>query len=185
MNVENQEQDGGGADLAEQKRDLFALEAMAAGEQVPGQMSDETGAGIAPPKDLKLELTGLLSIAVGVLSPVFPTLKEVYTTESIDQAATVTAALCDKHGWLQGDGLSKYGEEIAAAIVLGPMAFGTYAAINKDLDAMKAKKPQAKNQAAEAPPAGAGAEIMLPAVVAMPSQAEPVGSIVGAGTVGL
>lgn len=138
---------------SEQAADLAAL-AAAANDGAPG--APATLAEQEPPRrDLAAEITGLVTAAVAALGPMFPSLKTIYTPETTQAAAGSIAAVCDKHGWL-ADGLGgKWGEEIACAFIVGPLAFATYQGVRADLAARApAKAPErldGPNLAAQAP----------------------------------
>lgn len=116
----------------------------------------------APAVNLEAEIAALAKVAVAMLGPMFPSLREVYTPETIEAAASVTAPLCRKHGWLPNGIGGKYAEEIAAAAVLAPLAYATYRGITHDLAEAQRKKagqgeatplPDLSAQAPEAPAA--------------------------------
>jgi hypothetical protein len=130
----------------EQAADFAALQAMSDQGGLPGQPGQEPA---APERDLSAEIAALMTIAVTTLGPALPSLKEIYTEPAIQTAAGVTAALCDKHGWMQGGVMGKYGEEIAALAVLGPLAYATYNGVAGDLAKMKKPGPEAGPGAAQ------------------------------------
>lgn len=135
---------------AEQAADLAALEAAAAEQQQPGQQVET-----APTENtLADEIASMIKIAVATLKPVFPSLHDVYTPETTGAAAGAIAGVCQKHGWLSGGLLGRYGEEIACVAIVGPLAFATYQGITSDIEKAKAeKKPEAlTNQSAPAAP---------------------------------
>lgn len=117
---------------AEQAADFAALQASAAGAPpVPG--AEPPAQEVGP--DLAKELSGLVTVAVVTLSPLFPSLKDTYTPEVTQAAAGAIAAVCEKHGWLSGGMMGEWGEEIACAAIVGPLAFSTYQGIRVDLEA--------------------------------------------------
>jgi hypothetical protein len=126
----------GVADMSdEQRADFSALRAGAAEEMAhPGQEQDIQG------PDLAGEITGLVLMLVAVANPMFPSLSGIYTKEATAQAAAAIAALCRKHGWLQGGLAQGHGEEVAAAIVLLPLAWATYSGVKGDLQKAKGKE---------------------------------------------
>lgn len=100
--------------------------------------AEQAGAGEQPqPTQLSNEqtVTAGLTAAVAMLSPMFPTLKQVYTKETIQAVADVTAPLANKYGVNLGGALAKYGEEIAFASVMIPLGISTYAAVLHDIEA--------------------------------------------------
>lgn len=126
------------AATAEQAADLAALQAAAAGTDTPATLA---GQDEPPRPDLATEIAGLAAVAVATLGPLFPSLKEIYTPEVTQAAAQAIAAVCNKHGWLQGGMMGKWGEEIACAAIVGPLAFQTYQGVRADLAARAADKP--------------------------------------------
>lgn len=120
---------------------------------------------IPPNPKLTAELGGFIAAAVAGLSPMLPSLKEIYTDETIGMVASSVSVVCVKHGWLKEGIAGKYGEEVAAAFVLLPVAVATYKGVSADLAALAAKnKPQLPAPAAapvpesSEPTAPAGAE---------------------------
>ena len=123
---------------AEQSQDLAALQAMAGGAQEPGAELVEQvpeGPGLAH------ELGGAITMAVGVLGPMFPSVQGIYTPEVITAVSGSVAAVCDKHGWLQDGLMGRYGEEIACVAVVGPVALMTYKGIQADIAARQPTQP--------------------------------------------
>lgn len=145
------ERDIEGATPSEQAADLAALQA-AANDSAPG-------ATLAEPEpqgpDLAREIAGLVTVAVATLGPMFPSLKGIYTKEVTEAAAQAIAGVCNKHGWMQGGLMGKWGEEIACAAIVGPLALTTWQGIRADLAARApAKAPErleGVNLAAKAP----------------------------------
>lgn len=117
----------------EQAADFAALQSSAneadaaADAAVTGQEQAQQG------PDLGQELAGLIKVAVVTLSPMFPSLGRTYTPEVTEAAAGAIAAVCNKHGWMQGGMMGKWGEEIACAAIVGPLALSTYQGIRADL----------------------------------------------------
>jgi hypothetical protein len=125
----------------EQAADFAALQAAAnEGGGAPGAPAEP----VAHVPDLGQEIAGLMKVAVATLSPMFPSLKRTYTPEVTEAAAGAIAAVCNKHGWMQGGMFGEYGEEIACLAIVGPLAFSTYQGITGDLAEAKArdKKPE-------------------------------------------
>lgn len=120
----------------EQAAELAALEAQAGAEVAP-QVQGEA-APVA--HDLAAEIKALTLAFVGMAAPILPSLPTIYTEEATAAAAGAVASVCNKHGWMQGGLMGDYGEEIAAAVVLLPLALATYRGVSGDIAAMK-KKP--------------------------------------------
>lgn len=124
----------------EQAADLAALEAAAAGQAQPGGQVAKVEPEQQGPT-LQEEIAGAMGMAVAILSPMLPSLKTIYTPEAIGAASGALGALCEKHGWLSGGLMGKYGEEIACLAVVGPLAYATYRGVQTDLAAMAKNKP--------------------------------------------
>ncbi len=139
------------APSAEQAADFAALQAAAneasAGPPVGGE------AVPVPNLDLAHELEGLIKVAVATLAPIFPSLRETYTPEVTTAAAGAIAAVCNKHGWMQGGMFGEWGEEIACAAIVGPLALTTYQGITQDMARAKAQAKQREAERISAPAA--------------------------------
>ncbi|QXZ10956.1 hypothetical protein KUF54_07115 [Comamonas sp. Y33R10-2] len=117
---------------SEQAADFAALQAAAGPgpDEVAAEEQQEQGR-----HDLGAEIEGLLQMAVGMLAPMFPSLPGIYTPEATQAASAAVAGVCNKHGWMQGGMMGRYGEEIACALIVGPMAFATYKGVKGDIAA--------------------------------------------------
>lgn len=122
----------------EQAQDLAALQSMAGGEA----LAEAEAQPVAVVPDLAGEIAGLVTAAVGMLGPVFPSLKDIYTPEATQAAAGAVAAVCQKHGWMQNGMLGEHGEEIACLFIVGPLAFATYKGVQVDIAARKPAQPE-------------------------------------------
>lgn len=119
------------ADLAE----------LAAGVAEQAQQVAEVEQASQPaPPDLAGEITGLVLAFVGIAKPILPSLGRVYTEETTAAAAGAVAAVCSKHGWLQGGVMGDYGEEVAAAVVLVPLCIATVQGVKGDIAENKRKE---------------------------------------------
>ena len=118
---------------AEQAADRAALHAAAL--EGAAQVAADEAAPVGT--QLDQELAGLVLAFVAIAKPILPSLGEIYTEEVTAQAAGVVAALCNKHGWLQGGIMGDYAEEVAAAVVLLPLGIATHAGVKRDLDERK------------------------------------------------
>ncbi|WP_302172866.1 hypothetical protein [uncultured Hydrogenophaga sp.] len=126
---------------AEEAAHLQRLQQTAAEEEpTGGPHLVDTAAEPTPTVNLEAELAALTKVAVAMLGPMFPSLREVYTPENIEAAASVAAPLCRKHGWLQNGIGGKYAEEIAAAAVLAPLAYATVKGVQKDMAEAQRRK---------------------------------------------
>lgn len=131
----------------EQAADLAALTAAATeGATVP---TTAAGEPIQAP-DLAADLSGLITMLVATLGPAFPSLQKIYTPEVTGAAGGAIAAVCKKHGWMQGGMFGEWGEEIACLAIVGPLAVTTVAGIKGDL-AARAKPQPEKLEATDAP----------------------------------
>lgn len=124
---------------AEQAADFAALQAAALEQGQPGQVSDTAAPAVRP--ELAAEIGALIALAASALTPAFPSLKTIYTSETTAAAGHAIAAVCQKHGWLQNGVGGKYAEEIACAAVLLPLGWATYSGITADLASRDADKP--------------------------------------------
>lgn len=121
---------------SEQAAELAALEA-AAGEGAQAAQVKEAEQAAGPRVDLATELRALVGMFVGLVAPVFPSLPKIYTAETTEAAALAVAAVCNKHGWMQGGIMGDFAEEIAAAAVLAPLALATYQGVRADVAAAR------------------------------------------------
>ena len=137
--VERDIEAGQQAQSAEQVADLAALQAMAG--PIPGQEEGADAQEAATVPDLAGEIAGIVQAAVGMLAPMFPSLPGIYTPEATQAAAAATAAVCDKHGWMQGGLMGRWGEEIACVAIVGPLAFSTYHGVKADIAARQPAEP--------------------------------------------
>lgn len=133
----------------EQAADLAALET-AANEQAQAQALAQQP---EPGPDLAKEIAALVSVAVATLGPLFPSIPATYTPEVTKAAAQAVAAVCHKHGWLQGGMMGRWGEEIACAAIVGPLAYQTAQGIKADMAAReRPKEAQHRLDAPKMPP---------------------------------
>ena len=123
---------------SERLADLAAIKADAAGDPAQVKAAQEAGPNLAA------EIVGLVTVMVAALGPMFPSLPKTYTPEITKAAAESVARVCEKHGWLQGGIVGNWGEEIAAAAILGPLAYQTAQGIKADIEARKPKKEESK-----------------------------------------
>lgn len=127
-------------DMSGEQLSAFAsLQAKAEGQIVPGDPVEEKEE-VAPPLPLADEISSMLGMFIGVAGPMFPSLESIYTPDAIKRVGVALQPLCEKHGWLQ-DGIGgKYGEELMALFVVGPLAYATYAGIASDIASRKQKR---------------------------------------------
>ena len=117
---------------SEQAADFAALQAAAGPgpEEVAAQEQQEQAG-----PDLAQEIAGLVTAAVGMLAPMFPSLPGIYTPEATQAASAAVAGVCHKHGWMQGGVMGRWGEEITCVAIVGPLAFATYQGVKGDIAA--------------------------------------------------
>lgn len=128
---------------AEQAADLAHLQAAAAEEDIEGMNQAQE---ISPVEQLAAEISGIVLAVTAALSPALPSLKRIYTPETTKAAGEAIARVCEKHGWLSDGLMGNWGEEIAAAVILVPLAVTTYQGVQGDIAKLKAaetKKPEA------------------------------------------
>lgn len=149
---------------SEQAADLAALQAAAATDHSQAGGPEPT-APAAPAPDLAAEIAGLVTVAVATLGPMFPSLKTIYTPDVTQAAAQAVAAVCRKHGWMEGGLMGKWGEEIACVAIVGPLAWQTVQGVRADIEARKPREPAA---------AIAGPDLAAPAPAPAPAASKTV-----------
>lgn len=81
-------------------------------------------------------------------SNAYPATIALYPDEVIAAIGGTAAPVIVKHGWLRGFSIvDKYKEEIGLAMVVLPMALATAGAVQKDIEAQKARRAAAKQAA--------------------------------------
>jgi hypothetical protein len=115
-----------------------------------GEAHANSGEGImqAQQEELALDQTQqnaqqihmVLSIAVPMLSPMFPSLADIYTDHQNQIVGAALAPVLTKYGISLGGMSDK--PEIAALIVLGPLAFATYKGVKSDIEARNLQLPK-------------------------------------------
>ncbi len=100
------------------------------------------------------DIIGMLRLAVEILSPMFPSLRQVYTDETMHSIAAVAVPLADKHGFSLSNVFGRFQEEIQFAFVVVPVALATYQAVKhdvlqRDIDARMEAEAEAAKQAEE------------------------------------
>ena len=152
----------------EQAADFAALQATASdAPPLPGEAEKP------PAADLTKEITGLITVVVSMLGPLFPSLVGIYTPEVIQTAGGAIAAVCEKRGWMTGGMFGEWGEEIACVAIVGPLAFTSYQGIQSDIKARKKPEPEriaptfsaGAVLAPDAPPSTAGQAVTFGAPV--------------------
>lgn len=92
----------------------------------------------------------IMELALPLICPMYPSLKDVYTPEAQGAIAATMGPLLAKYGINLKEAGGKYKEELAAALVCGPIALATVKAIKTDITA-RAGAPRAVAQAPAAP----------------------------------
>jgi hypothetical protein len=126
----------------EQHADLMQLERMAADGEAAANAPMPGEEPAAPRPALSQEITGLLEVASKMVGPMFPSVAKIYTPEICQAVGVAVAPVCEKHGWLQGGIGGKYGEELMALFIVGPLVWQTAEAVKADIAARKPKKPE-------------------------------------------
>lgn len=93
------------------------------------------------------QIAMIISLAMPAIGVMYPSLPAVYTPEAVQGVAGTMGPLLAKYGIRLKDLGGRYKEEIAAALVCGPVAVATYRAIGKDV------AERAKREPVEAKPA--------------------------------
>lgn len=149
----------------EQAADFAALAAAANDAPAAPGAAVEQAAPEPMAAPLNEEIAGLLQALSAVAAPMFPSLADIYTPQQCASIGAALAPVCHKHGWLQDGVGGKWGEEIMALAVVGPVAFQTYAAIRHDIDAKQAQQGQKS---------GAGGVLPAPAGESLPDSGKTV-----------
>ncbi len=126
------------ADLEALTAEAGAVDAVNTPEPVEPQPDAEQ---VAQTGNEAAELGGLLTIAAGLFSPVFPSLRKIYTQEAIEQVAAAAVPVMLKRGWSTSALLGKYAEEIGLAAVVFPLSLATYQGITADIAAAQKDIP--------------------------------------------
>jgi hypothetical protein len=121
----------------EEAADFAALSRMASDD--PNAVPVEGEAEAVPALPLDKEIAGALQMIVGIVGPMFPSLAAIYTTEVCESVGAAVSPVCEKYGWLQGGIGGEYGPEIMCAIVVAPLGYATYIAVNNDMEARREK----------------------------------------------
>jgi len=139
---------GEGADDAPLTGEFMALAMQADGLDGEAHASSAEGIIAAQEEETALDQTQqnaqqvhlILSMAVPMLSPMFPSLEGIYTDHQNQIVAAALAPVMTKYGINLGGMTDK--PEIAALIVLGPLAFATYQGVKGDIAARNAQLPK-------------------------------------------
>lgn len=119
----------------------------ASGQAAAVQVEEAEPPPPAPIND-PAQVAGVISFAVSMAAPMFPSLVKVYDDATVQRLAGALVPVADKHGWHLGGIAGKYAEEIALVVVAWPVGMATYQAISADLAA--AENPPAAAEAEEA-----------------------------------
>jgi hypothetical protein len=128
----------------EQAADFAALKAAAAaGATQTYKEAGDIEPESTPKPDLGAEIAAALEIVATVLKKPFPSVANLYDENTRAMVGASVAAVCNKHGWLQGGMMGKWGEEIACLMIVGPLAYSTYEAGKSDIAKLKATAERA------------------------------------------
>lgn len=100
--------------------------------QLPASVPDYQNAAIIA--QISAHIQNVLITVVNVASPLFPTLGQVYTDETVKAVGDSVAPVVIKRKWKPAGWIEKYQEELAAAAVLIPVSVSTVNAIRFDLE---------------------------------------------------
>lgn len=106
----------------------------------------------APTLTAEQEAQGLIEMAVETAAPLYPTLRAVYTPETVAKLSAALGPLMRKYSFSLF-GASRWKEELQAAMVCVPVIIATVAAVKADT---AARENAAKVSDAPAAPAPAG-----------------------------
>lgn len=149
MNTETQ------TELDQLEHAALAVDAM--GEQAaPGAPAAE-----APAADPAAEVAGLLQTVAAMLSPMFPSLAEIYTTQTCAALGQAAAPVMAKHGLSMGGIFERWGAEIALLGAALPVGIATAHGIKADLAAKKPKPAEAAPQGVQVQDQGQGAVMVV------------------------
>lgn len=109
-----------------------AMVAQAQAEQQVEQQNANTG-----------QVRMILALAVPILGKLYPCLVDIYDDSTCDNVAATLGPVLTKYNIDLGDMGAKWGPEIAAVMVCGPVAFATYQGIMADIASRKPQVPKA------------------------------------------
>lgn len=129
----------------EQRANLAALEMGAAQPDQAAALieSAEADAQAAAQGANTGQVRMILALAVPVLGKLYPCLIDIYDDTTCEQVAGTLGPVLTKYGIDLGDLGGKWGPEIAAIMVCGPVAFATYKGIMADIASRGAQVPKA------------------------------------------
>lgn len=99
----------------------------------------EAASNLPPVIDNTAEAAELIEFAYDGLTPLYPSLVNVYTLEVRAKLAARTGALMNKYGWTTGGLLEKWGAEVGFIVVVIPLIGKTSEAIKADSKARELK----------------------------------------------
>lgn len=160
----------------EQAAELAALQQSAGGGYEGQLQQQEQQQALGERERLAGEISGLVLAFVSIAKPILPSLEAIYTPETTGTAAAAVAGVCVKHGWLAGGLLGDWGEEIAAAVVLLPLAMATAQGIKADIAAKKKNDREAPAVLSATVPADMQQPGQKTVIVGAPLPAETAGA---------
>ena len=107
----------------------------------------ETAIDLTPVIDNTLEAAELIEFAYDGLTPLYPSLINIYTLEVRAKLAARTGALMNKYGWTTGGLLEKWGAEVGFIVVIIPLIGKTSEAIKADSKARELKSDKEQGAA--------------------------------------
>lgn len=103
----------------------------------------------------------ILALAVPLLGKLYPCIEDIYDDTTCDQVAGTLGPVLTKYGIDLGDMGTKWGPEIAAVMVCGPVAFATYKGIMADIASRAKQVPKAVASNSQKAPEEAGEMVCL------------------------
>ncbi|MGP1718175.1 MAG: hypothetical protein ACTS9Y_13425 [Methylophilus sp.] len=105
-------------------------------------VTEQTGTGDQGIQTIELtldaEMAMMLNMILNMLKPALPSLEQIYTPPVIQALSESTAAVCNKHGWLQNGLAGKFAEELALGAIVIPVGLATYKGVTADIAYNKA-----------------------------------------------
>lgn len=133
----------------EERQSLAALELKAGEPDLAAQQGAEHAAAqenavvVQAANQNSEQVRLILAVAVPLLGTMYASIGVIYTDQTCDQVAMVLGPVLTKYGIDLGDMSSKWGPEIAAVMVCGPIALATYRGIQADIAASHKQVPKA------------------------------------------
>ncbi|WP_375591972.1 hypothetical protein [Chitiniphilus eburneus] len=134
--MDEHQQIGGPDPLAMVEMQAVQIDADIAGNYAPPPAAE--GAADALPLSAVEEAREVVIFVRELAAPVYPSLRQVYSDETVERIATAAAPLMQKYGVTLGGMFERWGPEIHFAMVMLPVGMQTAAAIRADRAAARA-----------------------------------------------